>query len=208
MQSGKSEPVGDGKFAELPSAAAGLRDALRAATADVHERLHCHNGLAAVQAGTIDREAYRQLLSRLYGFYCPFEAAAQLSPERTRWLEFDLEALGVSVAVRDALPRCAAFPPRFSPDQVLGARYVVEGSALGGRGMARQLDPLLGPWVTAGRQFFSGHGAETGSVWRDYLALLSMVPRTAPQCGAIIDGAKAIFATFEQWLAGWNNNND
>jgi len=74
--------------------------------------------------------------------------------------------------------------------------------------MARQLDLLLGPGVTAGRQFFSGHGAATGSVWRYYLALLSMKPRTWPECGAIIDGANASFAAFEQWLAGWNNNND
>jgi len=208
MESGKSGSFRDGAPVRLPSAAAGLRDALRAATADVHERLHCHDGLAAVQAGTIDREAYQQLLSRLYGFYRPFEAAAQLSPERTRWLEVDLDALGVGATLRDTLPRCTAFPPRFSPDHVLGARYVVEGSALGGRGMARQLDALLGPEVTAGRQFFSGHGAATGSVWRDYLALLSLEPRSAPQCGAIIDGANATFATFEQWLAGWNNNHD
>ena len=74
--------------------------------------------------------------------------------------------------------------------------------------MARQLDLLLGPGVTAGRQFFCGHGAATGSVWRDYLTLLSMEPRSEPQCGAIIDGANATFATFEQWLAGWNNNDE
>lgn len=207
MDSGISESFRDGDVTELPPSA-GLREALRAATSVVHERLHRHDGLAAVQAGTIDRAAYRQLLIRLYGFYRPFEAAAQLAPERTRWLEHDLDALGVSAAERDTLPRCAAIPPRFSPDQVLGARYVVEGSALGGRGMARHLDPLLGLGVTAGRQFFSGHGSDTGSVWRDYLALLSMEPRSVPQCGAIIDGADATFAIFEQWLAGWNNNHD
>jgi len=206
MEIRNSEPVADGEIIRLPSGAAGLREALRAATSVVHERLHGHEGFAAVQAGTIDRKAYGQLLSRLYGFYRPFEAAAQLAPERTRWLEHDLDALGVCAASRDTLPRCAAFPPRLSADHVLGARYVVEGSALGGRGMARQLDALLGPGVTAGRHFFSGHGAQTGSAWRDYLALLAMVPRPLPQCGAIIDGANATFATFEHWLAGWNNN--
>ena len=170
--------------------------------------MHRHGGLAAVQAGTIDRAAYRQLLSRLYGFYRPFEAAAQLEPERTRWLEQDLDALGVGAAQRDTLPRCAAFPPQLSPDHILGARYVVEGSALGGRGMARQLDPLLGPGVTAGRLFFSGHGADTGAVWRDYLAVLALEPRSLPQCSAIIDGANATFAAFEHWLAGWSNLHD
>lgn len=116
--------------------------------------------------------------------------------------------MGVGAAARDTLPRCTAFPAQLSPDHVLGARYVVEGSALGGRGMARQLDPLLGAGVIAGRQFFSGHGADTGLVWRDYLALLAMEPRSVPQCGAIIDGANTTFAEFEQWLAGWNLDHD
>lgn len=207
MKSKKSETFDDGETVLLPSAPAVLRDALRVATAGVHERLHHHIGFAAVQAGTIDQEAYTTLLSRLYGFYSPFEAAAQLAPHRTRWLAIDLADLGVSPKVRDKLPRCT-FPQFFSPDHILGARYVVEGSALGGRGMARQLDALLGAEGTAGRQFFSGHGAATGVVWRQYLALLSAVPGSALRRTAIIDGANATFATFEQWLTGWNNNYD
>lgn len=204
MKSKTSEIFDEGKPVHLRSAPTALRDALRLATADVHERLHHHVGFAAVQAGTIDHKAYTTLLSRLYGFYRPFEAAAQLSPERTRWLESDLTALGIDAAGREKLPRCAAFPPLFSADHILGARYVVEGSALGGRGMARQLDALLGTGVAAGRQFFSGHGAATGAVWREYLALLSAVPGPVSQRKSIIDGANATFATFERWLNGWD----
>ena len=208
MKSKTSEIFDDGKSVHLRSVPTELRDALRMATADVHERLHHHIGFAAVQAGSIDHMAYIKLLSRLYGFYRPFETAAELSPERTRWLESDLTALGVDAAEREKLPRCAAFPHRFSADHILGARYVVEGSALGGRGLARQLDGLLGTGVAAGRQFFSGHGAATGAVWREYLALLSAVPSQVVQRTAIVDGANATFATFEQWLTGWNNNYD
>ena len=208
MKSKTSEIFDEGKSVHLRSVPTELRDELRLATAEVHERLHHHIGLAAVQAGSIDHRAYNKLLSRLYGFYRPFEAAAQLSPERTRWLESDLTALGVDVAEREKLPRCSALPHRFSADHILGARYVVEGSALGGRGMARQLDALLGVGVTAGRQFFSGHGAATGAVWRDYLALLSAVPSPVLHRTAIVAGANATFATFEQWLTGWNKNHD
>lgn len=161
-----------------------------------------------MQAGTIDLETYTTLLSRLYGFYRPFELAAQLEPERTRWLEIDLAALGVSHAMRENLPRCATFPLSFSPDHVIGARYVVEGSALGGRSLARQLDALLGMDVTAGRLFFSGHGSATGAVWREYLALLAAVSGSGHNRTAIIDGANATFATFEQWLTGWNTSYD
>ena len=110
-------------------------------------------------------------------FSRPFEAAAQLSPGRTRWLESDLTALGVDAAEREKLPRCAAFPHPFSADHSPGARYAVEGSALGARGMARPLDARLGKGVIVGRHLFSGHGAATGAVWREYLTLLSAVPR-------------------------------
>lgn len=102
------------------------------------------------------------------------------------------------------LPRCTGLPAIVSRDFLLGARYVIEGSALGGRGLARQLDPLLGTGIPAGRRFFSGHGSETGTVWRSYLAQLSAAPTSAMSRDAIITGATTTFAIFEQWLDGWN----
>ena len=185
-----------------------LRDALRSATDDVHERLHAHRGLAAVQAGTIDRSKYTALISCLYGFHRPFEVSARIAPNRTTWLESDLAVLGIDAEQRAALPRCAAFPEKMSREYILGARYVVEGSALGGRGLARQLDGLLGMGARAGRQFFSGHGAATGVVWRDHLMLLSAVPDVGTKRAAVIDGATETFAIFEQWLEKWDNGHE
>jgi heme oxygenase (biliverdin-IX-beta and delta-forming) len=185
-----------------------LRDVLRSATSKPHERLHQHGGLAAVAAGTIDRSAYTALLARLYGFHHSFELAAQTIPERTRWLEFDLAALGLDAATLLGLPRCTCFPALSSPDYLLGASYVVEGSALGGRGLARQLDGLLGTGMIAGRRFFSGHGTETGEVWRSYLARLSSASTATASRAAIVAGAVATFTIFEQWLEGWNKHHD
>ena len=181
-----------------------LRDILRSATSKSHERLHQHEGLSAVAAGTIDLSAYTALLCRLYGFHHSFELAAQPLPERTRWLEIDLATLGVDAAMLPKLPRCTVFPALASPDYLLGANYVVEGSALGGRGLARQLDGLLGTGTIAGRRFFSGHGTETGEIWRSYLAQLSAASTAAAPRAAIIKGAVETFTIFEQWLEGWN----
>ena len=174
----------------------------------VHNRLHSHDGLAAVAAGTIDRASYTALLGRLYGFHHSFELTTQTVPERTRWLESDLAALGVDGGMLAGLPRCTVFPASASPDYLLGAGYVVEGSALGGRGLARQLDGLLGTGTTAGRLFFSGHGTQTGEVWLSYLARLSAASTAAATRAAIIAGAVATFTIFEQWLGGWNKQND
>lgn len=181
-----------------------LHDDLRSSTHDVHERLHTHRGLASVQAGTIGLNAYTALLCRLYGFHRPFEVAARMTPHRTIWLESDLEILGVDANQRAALPHCAATPEKALREYILGAQYVVEGSALGGRGLARQLDDLLGSGVIAGRRFFTGHGSATGAVWREYLARLSAVPSVGPERAAVVEGAIQTFAIFEQWLEGWD----
>lgn len=188
--------------------ASDLRECLRAATSEVHERLHRHPGLAAVQSGTIGKAAYTALLRRLLGFHQPFEMMANLAPDRTVWLEHDLIDLGVDPSSLAALPRTWAFPAKASADYLLGARYVVEGSALGGRGLARQLDGLLGTGVTEGRRFFTGHGAETGAVWRAYLDQLSSARAGSSAQAAIVAGANQTFAIFEQWLEGWNDGHD
>ena len=185
-----------------------LHELLRATTGEVHERLHGHRGLAAVKAGTIGRAEYTALLARLYGFYRPFEVAAGVPAERTDWLHADLAVFGVDRDMCLALPCCRAFPEHASRAYLLGAHYVVEGSALGGRGLARQLDALLGPHETAGRAFFNGYGVATGTVWRAYLAQLSAAPDGPADQAAVIEGAAATFAIFEQWLQGWDGVDD
>lgn len=101
-----------------------------------------------------------------------------------------------------------ALPPTASREYRLGGRYVIEGSALGGRSLGRQLDGLLGVGVLAGRRFFTGHGAATGDVWRDYLAHLEAVPDLPLRYAAVVDGAIQTFRIFEQWLEGWDESHE
>lgn len=185
-----------------------LRHELRSATHDIHERLHRHPALAAVQDGTIDRVGYYRLLAQMYGFYIGFERAARIKPERSGWLERDLVALGINPERLTSLRICRGFPALAPPEALLGALYVVEGSALGGVTLARGLDGLVGVGVLDGRRFFTGHKSETGSAWRAYLARLSATAHTAEQQATIIAAAIATFALFEGWLGGWNDNDD
>ena len=176
---------------------------LRAATQDVHDRLHRHAGFAAIQDATIGRAEYGRLIVRLYGFYLPFEAAASISPDRSQWLVHDLEALGLERPLH-ALPKCKHVPRLGSAHSRLGALYVAEGSALGGRDLARSLDRLLGKDVAEGRRFFIGRGLNTGAAWRCYLAQLSSASSEPSAHAEIITGAVETFAAFEHWLDGWN----
>ena len=178
-----------------------LRDELRVATADVHARLHLHAGLAAVAAKRIDVSGYRQLMLRLYGFYLPFEIAARLAPVRSGWLADDLTALATPGYRLATASLCSTLPRLDSPQAVLGALYVVEGSALGGRGLARQLNCILGDATLSGRRFFASDGADTGRAWRAFVDRLDRVAHRDRTI--VIDAAIATFCCFETWMDGW-----
>jgi heme oxygenase len=180
-----------------------LRLELRAATRQIHDRLHRHAGFAAIQAATIGLAEYQDLIVRLYGFYVPFEAAMAIERDRSNWLAGDLEAMNLKRPLH-ALPKCSQIPRLGSTNSRLGALYVAEGSALGGRELAHGLDRLLGKDVTDGRRFFLGRGAGTGEAWRDYLAQLSAAPSEPSARAEIIKGAVETFAAFEHWLNGWS----
>jgi heme oxygenase len=179
----------------------GLRAILRDATQDVHERLHHHPGFAAVQAAHIGLCQYRALLTRLLGFHAPFEAAVGAPPERSGWLMSDLDFLGARRAA--PAPHCLYLPRLDTPERRIGALYVVEGSALGGRELAKRLDGLLGADAVAGRRFLLGRGADTGAAWRAYLARLESFANLGAARRDIVAAALETFAAFEQWLDGW-----
>jgi heme oxygenase len=180
-----------------------VRLALRDATQPAHTRLHAHPALGAVQAGTIDRTSYRALLSRLYGFHSAFEAAAHIVPERSLWLIADLTTLGVEDQAVAALPRCQDLPGLETPHRKLGALYVVEGSTLGGRELAKRLDHLFGPGERDGRHFFSGREADSGRAWRAFTDRLDDAAEQTSARTEMIAAAVETFAAFERWMRDW-----
>jgi len=182
-----------------------LHETLRAATADIHARLHLHTGFAAIQHGTIDLADYRALLVRLYGFHVSFEAAMGMANDRSAWLKDDLAAVGIGSATMAIIPRCSALCAFATPARRLGALYVVEGSTLGGRHLARHLDSLLGVGGNAGRRFFLGRGGDTNAAWNAFLAQLSSVPSAVADRGEIVAAAVGTFAIFQEWLDGWRS---
>jgi heme oxygenase len=185
-----------------------LRQALRLATAAPHARLHLHAGFAAVQAGTIERVEYRSLLARLYGFHVAFEAATDIATERSAWLQEDLATLSTAGHAPTAIPRCTALPSFETPARRLGALYVVEGSTLGGRQLARRLDPLLGATGSAGRRFFLGRGAATTDAWNAFLERVSAMADRPSVQRDIVAAAVQTFDVFEQWLRGWRTSSE
>lgn len=187
-----------------PPSRASARATLQSATDDVHQRMHAHPGYAALAAGVIKVDAYRRLLARSYGFYAPIEARIGRGAVRSRRLEADLTALGMHPCDIDTLPRCAALPLLASSAQELGAAYVLEGAALGGRVLAGALVNNVSG-MTPPTAFLLGDGADGGQRWREFVDQLEADLSGTAERAAAAQGARATFETFETWMAGWDH---
>ena len=157
-----------------------------------------------MQDGTISRSDYTKLLIRLDSFYRAFEAATRVSDERSHWLAQDLETMRGERWLPGAEVSRPAMPLLDSNERVIGALYVIEGSALGGRVLAKGLDRLLGSGEPAGRRFFEGHGSLTGAAWHDFVRRVDLVSAAPAARASVIDAAVEVFSIFEKWLADWN----
>jgi heme oxygenase len=188
-------------YADLRPETFDARASLRDATHATHMRLHGLPQFRAIERGRLSRADYAALLGSLHAYHSAIAAAAEKggldtlssSPERRAMLAVDLAALGASPAAGG--PVWAAS----SREALYGALYVAEGSALGGKVIARQLDYLFGD-SAAGRSFFRGDGA-TGPRWRAFLTRLERDCDDPATLTDLVAGAEASFALFERCIA-------
>ncbi len=186
----------------------GARWALRAATAEIHTRLHGVPAFRALAGGTLTRPGYVALLRRLLGFHAAIEAAVAAAPpllgygldpaERRRagLLRADLASLG---APQEG--PLAPVPVLGSAARALGCLYVTEGSTLGGRHLARGLDHLLPAGTAAGRTFLLGHGARHAAMWQACCGAVEACGATPGGLDGMAAGATETFGAFEAWFA-------
>ena len=91
-------------------------------------------------------------------------------------------------------------PDLATPAAIVGALYVIEGSTLGGKVIARQLAAHLGLNAAKGARFFHGHGAATEAHWGEFWQFAAVnCPHNEMSncCAAAID----LFARFESGLS-------
>ena len=186
------------------------RDRLRAATHDVHMRLHRHKSFMDLAEGTIELMSYTSLLARLYGFHLPLEqalvqASSSLGIEidmdsrrRAHRLRHDLQAMEITETQIEALPRIVTLPPLTTCGRLVGALYVREGSTLGGRVLARQLDRFVGSGSMHGRLFLAGGPGEP-RLWQRCCALVEQIAADGHLDGMIASAINT-FVALETWL--------
>ncbi|KFA30919.1 biliverdin-producing heme oxygenase [Xanthomonas vasicola] len=178
--------------------------ALRHATQDAHRLVEAVPLMQALGQGQIDSAAYAQILRRHHGLLAGFEA--QLSDwlttlvdngwhyrRRVPALREDLRALGQQPDLPVALPSVADDAARW------GMLYVIEGSQLGGRMIARSVRKQQPALAGALRYFELADDDPAG--WRRFQAALDRRLDTPSARDAAIDGAQAMFAHFHTCLA-------
>ncbi|MBK8976092.1 MAG: biliverdin-producing heme oxygenase [Planctomycetes bacterium] len=113
---------------------------LRAATRALHARVEACGPFGRLASGDFARADYRAALEVLLAVARPLERCPALAAGRVERLVADLRALG---AEPEAVAPAALQPPA-GEAEVLGARYVLEGSALGASVLLRRLGERLG----------------------------------------------------------------
>ena len=162
------------------TAATELRHALRDACRAPHHRLDHHPLLAPLLKPGLTLARYQCVLQVMDWLHRPLHACLvaalqQHTPShsyrpsaRLAWLEEDRKWFGQAPCAAPA-PLVAWTGPAI-PDAaaLVGALYVVEGSALGGQIINRQLAVTLGLGAHTGARFFHGNGAHTMDCWSNY----------------------------------------
>jgi heme oxygenase len=158
-------------------------------------------------------DEYRNLLTRFYGFYAPFEAKMRDAiaangvefnhHERlnTPKLVADLKALGLSEDEISAIETTGDLPNLGSKERIFGSLYVIEGSTLGGQVISRHLKSKFDLDTDKGAAFFSGYGKDTGKMWNEYREAVTNFAENGADREEIIAGANETFEKIGNALA-------
>jgi heme oxygenase len=194
-----------------------LLASLRTTTAPLHARLE---GIIRLPGAVRDRADHAFWLRAHYSLHAPLEAALAMhggwedagidlaARRRAPALRADLRALGEDPAA------VALAPPAALPDlpgfcHALGALYVLEGSTLGGRVIARDLRRRLGEVVAPALGFYESGGEAAGVAWRSFCAALNAYGDAHPgQAPGVVAGACATFAAYAAWFTALPGRRD
>lgn len=177
---------------------------LREATERQHRAVERLPMMRTLLSGRLSVRDYVQVLRRHHAVLAGWEqreSAWLHASGDARWryqprsplLAQDLAALQASP------PSPAPAPPAAEAGSRWGMLYVVEGSRLGGRVIARQLRQTLAEIAPALSYFELGHADP--ACWRRFQQRLEQALPTPESRQAAVDGARAMFAHFHTHFA-------
>ncbi len=181
---------------------------LRAGTSDAHSRIETVPALARLVADDLTRHEYVSVLRHLHAFHAAIEpmaaAALESIPRAAQLLDGSRpRALAEDLGWFDAMTvRPPPLPELNDAAAGLGALYVVEGSGIGGRVIARHLTASLGVGPSTGGSFYCRLDADTARRrWQYLTGILETAELDGEDAaGRMVAAARSVFATLETWL--------
>jgi heme oxygenase len=167
---------------------------------------------------TVGLKDYANYLQKLYGFVSGFEhnvypllksIDAEIDLRRkSKLMQSDLKNLYIDLSTIPIVSD-EHFKIHY-PDVItaLGGLYVLEGSMLGGVMIKKHLTEKLPDQVLENTEYFTGYGAETGKVWKNFLNILSNNAINIETEKVIIDSAKNTFYLLNQWITSSTLNQE
>lgn len=160
---------------------------------------------------------YALLLQRFYGFITPWEDRLRtLLPQtltplfadryKAPWIRQDLDGLRCLTSAVAPLSTesnqmsCNHLPDMSTTARLLGSAYVVEGSSLGGRIIAAHLTRHFAPQFAVPHRYFQCYGDKTGSMWKKYLAALTILV-SEEDYAEVVDASAQTFAGLTDWFS-------
>jgi heme oxygenase len=207
-------------FARMAAAGAtpapSLADALKERTREAHARAEKHPVQARMVKGEVTRDQYAAWLGQMLPVWRAVDAgltrvaardprvAAMVQPyhAHAERVAADLKFLGQCGGCHDTLPATRRFVDAIkraggeggdSGAALVGVWYVLEGSANGGRFIAKALSRALNIAGPEGLTSFDPHGEQQRDRWQAWRAALDAQPFTAAERDAIVAAASDTF---------------
>jgi heme oxygenase len=148
---------------------------------------------------------YATILKTFYGYFSPVEGMIQqhITPAQLpdiaerRKAAAILQDIGATGDSDVDIPVCRHLPEIKNSTQAFGALYVLEGSTLGGKMIAKMLLKKEALLLSKGAlTFFSGYKEETGKKWKAFLDVFNQQENTA----ILIESANATFYHLKSWM--------
>ncbi len=200
-------PATTGSLGYDPGLPLSLR--LRTQTASLHARIE---RLLRLPDAIQDMKDYRRLLERFLGLYEPLERSIcrfddwnsvglpLVTADQSSRLSNDLSVLGADLGrVPRASPEIVPDLPTFS--HAFGALYVLEGSAMGGKIIMRDLKKSIRQQVEGATNFFSSRDSKHEPTWSSFKAALDSFGHARPElCADVVSGAERVFEALLAWF--------
>lgn len=183
---------------------------LKANTREEHDLIEEARIMRALFAEGFGRDEYRMVLTALFGFYEPLEAALKRMPPagialaprlKTANLAKDLVDLGCPARQLKKLPQCERLPAMPDPVGALGVLYVLDGASMGGAVILKHLGGKLDEKTLRATRFYEGYGKQTAARWRSLQDAIVEATRLDPAAEErMTASAIATFRSMRVWL--------